>query len=104
MKLKRLFFWLILLTFSWLTIWWIFYFPFSREKLYRAIPQNALFVSEHADLAARWKSIARNPLTLCVLATAGFKQKNLGEAVIEHGGGIKRRDTRIAGGESTLAG
>ena len=83
MKLKRLFFWLILLTFSWFTIWWIFYFPFSREKLYRAIPQNALFVSEHADLAARWKSIARNPLTLCVLATAGFKQKNLGEAVIE---------------------
>lgn len=83
MKFKRIVFWLILIAFAFLTIWWIFYFPFSREKLYRAIPANAMFVSEHINVAERWKSIAQNPLTLCVLSTAGFKQKNLNEAVMD---------------------
>ncbi|MDD5703553.1 MAG: hypothetical protein PHU23_16090 [Dehalococcoidales bacterium] len=85
MNVRKIFFWLILALFVGLTIWWMFYFPYSQEKLYRAIPGNALFVSEHERIAGRWKSIARNPFTLCFLSTAGFKQKDLSEAVQDQG-------------------
>ncbi|MDD4871343.1 MAG: hypothetical protein PHR77_12355 [Kiritimatiellae bacterium] len=74
MKIKRICFWLILAIFIGITIWWMFYFPYSRERLYRAIPSNAIFVSEHPKIAERWKSIAHNPFTLCLMASAGIKQ------------------------------
>ncbi|MBM4142076.1 MAG: DsbA family protein [Lentisphaerae bacterium] len=68
---RRLLFWAVLALFIALTAWWCVYFPFDRARLYRAVPREAVFVSEHERLAERWKEFAGNPLTAAVLAAAG---------------------------------
>ena len=62
MKSKPTHFWLLLFAFVGLCVWWVLYIPFNAMLLYRAIPQNAVFVSEHDEVAGRWETIARHPL------------------------------------------
>jgi len=85
MTARRLLFWLITVLFVCITGWWVFYFPYSQERLYRAIPQNATFISEHGRLAERWKTISKNPLTLSLLTTAGFKYEDLNKTINDPG-------------------
>lgn len=79
--MKRLLFWLILVLFIALASWWVLYFPYDPRKLYRAIPSNAIFVSEHKQLAERWRSIAGNPVVLGVLNSFGVEQKKVADVV-----------------------
>jgi hypothetical protein len=82
-KIKKILFWLILVAFVGLSVWWVFYFPFNRAKLYRAIPSSAIFVSEHEKLADRWKSLAENPLMLSVLSAVGIENKDIAEIIAD---------------------
>ena len=100
MTAKRIFFYVVLIVFVSLTLWWILYFPFSRERLYRAIPSNATLVSEHKNLAERWQFIARNPLTLCLLSTAGFRQSDLKKDVMDPG--LVKTIKRFAGKDTVI--
>jgi hypothetical protein len=77
MKIRRTFFWLILIAFVGLSIWQVFRFPYEPERLYSAIPSNALFVSEHDKLSERWQGIAKNPLMLNVLGACGVKTNDI---------------------------
>jgi len=83
MMAKRILFWFLVVLFVSSIGWWVFYFPYSAEKLYRAIPQNATFISEHGRLAERWKTIAGNPLTLSLLATVGFQYEDTAKTVAD---------------------
>jgi len=73
LKAKRTTFWIILAAFVGLAIWWSTYFPYDPGRLYRSVPGEAVFVSEHRKLGARWGSVARNPLTRSVLAGIGLQ-------------------------------
>lgn len=77
---RRRLFWIILLVFLGLSAWWVFYFPYSPAIVYRAIPSDAVLISEHERLAERWQSMARNPLVGKLLGAAGVKEKDIRES------------------------
>lgn len=58
--LTRIIFWCILILFILSAVWWTFYLPYDEDALYRAIPANALVVSEHDNLSERWQQILGN--------------------------------------------
>ncbi|MDI6775061.1 MAG: hypothetical protein QME60_06670 [Verrucomicrobiota bacterium] len=58
---KRVSFWVLLVAFVALSAWWCVYFPYEPERLLRAVPPNAVFVSRHRNLAERWRECVRNP-------------------------------------------
>jgi len=70
---RRVLFWLLLVSFIGVAVWWCFYFPYDRERLYRAIPHEAVFVTEHEQLTDRWQEFSRNPLTRLLLLNAGLR-------------------------------
>ncbi len=57
---RRIIFWVILVTFVVSGVWWSFYLPYDEAALYRAVPANALIITEHDDLADRYHQILRN--------------------------------------------
>ncbi len=59
-KSVRLIFWLLLFLFVVLGVWWTFHLPYDEDALYRAIPTNALVISEHDNLSERWQQILGN--------------------------------------------
>ncbi len=75
-KAKKIIFWVILIDFIIVCGWWVFYFPYNRERLYRAIPENATFISEHQKIADRWVDIADT-----TLAKSAFKTFNAEEEI-----------------------
>lgn len=81
MKRKRILFLVLFFLFVTLAAWWIFYFPYDPERLYRAIPTNAIFISEHEKLAERWETFARNPLTLILFSSLGIEKEEFDEIV-----------------------
>ena len=80
MTTRRRLFWLILLMFIGLSVWWVFYFPYNPQIVYRAIPSDAVLISEHERLAERWQSMALNPIAAKLLGAAGVKEKDLKES------------------------
>ena len=42
-------FWLVALLFAGLTVWWTLHVPYAPEQVWKAIPAEAVFVSEHRD-------------------------------------------------------
>ena len=70
---------------------WIFYFPYSRTRLFRPVPINASFISEHRDLAGRWKTAVKNPVIANLLTSV------LGDVDLQ---AVRRGDGR-AGRRST---
>lgn len=83
MKVRSALFWLFLVLFVGLSVWWVFYLPFDRESVYRAIPLNAVFVSEHEKVAERWEAIAKNPLTQCLLSSCGMDVREVKQAIAD---------------------
>ena len=79
--MKKLLFWIILIAFVGLSIWWVFHFSYEPGRLYKAIPSNAIFVSEHDKLAERWQRLAKNRLTLNALAACGVKTNDINKIV-----------------------
>jgi len=65
-------FWLVALLFAGLTVWWTLHVPYAPEQVWKAIPAEAVFVSEHRDLAARWDAFSHNPFTRSLLTTVGL--------------------------------
>ena len=80
-KPRRPLFYGILVSFIGLSVWWVFHFPFDRLALYSAIPPNAVFIGEHEKIAERWQVVAKNPLSLCLLKSAGLSDKDVEKAV-----------------------
>lgn len=62
MKAKRILFSFLLTVFICSSAWWVVYFPYNRERLYRGMPFGVKFVAEHQDLAGRWADLSRNSL------------------------------------------
>lgn len=100
-KAKRLCFVCLLLLFVGASVGWVFYIPYDARRLYRAIPQNASFISQHEKLAERWKTVITNPLTLSVLPVLGISREEVTLAANDPGFSdmvrkIAARDTVIA--------
>ncbi len=74
---RSIFFWLLLVAGLGLAAWWLLFVPYRPQRLYSAIPINATFISEQRDLAARWDSFSKNPVTLSLLGAAGIKTKDV---------------------------
>jgi hypothetical protein len=62
MRHKRIVFWICLAVSAGVAAWWATYVPYDPQRLYRAIPNNAWWVSEHDALADRWEDTVRSPL------------------------------------------
>lgn len=73
MNIRRIIFWPLVLLFAAWIGWSCLYFPFDRERLYHPIPGNAMFVSEHRDLARRWDGIGRDVLTASLTQFIGVQ-------------------------------
>jgi len=58
---RRIVFWIWIAGFAALTAWWIFYLPYDREALFRAVPRNASIVATQTSLGERWRDILGSP-------------------------------------------
>ena len=76
---RRLILTLVVLLFVAFFVWRIFDVPYRPELLQRAIPENAILVSEHDQLAQRWPELIENPLILDAARTFGVSNKELNE-------------------------
>jgi hypothetical protein len=54
-----------------LALFWLGYVPERRDRVFRALPANTVFASEHLNLAKVWRSRFDNPLIVGTLAGAG---------------------------------
>lgn len=70
-------FWILAAASAALGAWWLFHVPYAPRRLYAAIPAGATFVTRHRDLAARWESFSKNPLTRSLLASLGIEPSAL---------------------------
>lgn len=64
---RRLLFWTIFALYAAGSVWWTLTIPRDTESLLRAIPGNAVLVSWHDQLAARWPSVSGHPFVLSVV-------------------------------------
>ena len=58
---RRLVFYPLLLAFAAAGAGWLLHAPHRPERLFRAVPAHAEFVSLHRRLSARWESVVDNP-------------------------------------------
>jgi hypothetical protein len=70
-------FWLLLLAAVVIGLWWLFSAPYEPRVLFRAMPANALYVSEHRRLVDRGDAFARNPVTLSLFSSMGIRPSEL---------------------------
>lgn len=99
--LQRLLFGLILTLFLGLCSWWVVTFPYRPEQLYRAVPPNAVYISEHEALAGRWQQAARNPLTRALLDAFAVDREALELALDDPG--IQRVLEKLAARKTVVA-
>ncbi len=64
---------------------WVFVFPFRMDRLWNALPPNAVAVSIHRDLDSRWPVFLDNPVAQSWLAARGEPSDALMESVNEDG-------------------
>lgn len=62
MRNRRPLFLFIVLAYISLCVWWVSFIPYDVKSLYRAVPSNSVYISEHADLSGRWHDLSANPL------------------------------------------
>ena len=68
---KRIAFWLLFACYVGLSVWWTLTVPHDPGRLRRAIPGNAVWISEHEGLGTRWESFLGNGLVRDMLAAQG---------------------------------
>ncbi len=74
------------IVFTGLIIVWCLYFPYSNgDDLRRAIPSNAVFVSQHDRLADRYIPFLSNRLTRTAMTSFGIKDKDLNDIIKDSG-------------------
>ncbi len=57
--------------FAFVILFWLGFVPERRDRVFRAMPENSVFVSEHLDLPRVWRNRFDNPLLVQTLAGAG---------------------------------
>ncbi|MDE0838393.1 MAG: hypothetical protein OSB41_04995 [Kiritimatiellae bacterium] len=77
--LKKTFFSVFLSAFVGFVLWQVFVFREDPDVLYRAIPDETLFLSEHADLAERWTEILDSPAIVSAAEAFGVEAKDIRE-------------------------
>lgn len=75
--MKKALFWLLLLGSLGAGAWYCFHFPFRAKMLYRAIPLEARFVTEHRRLAERCPALLQNEAVRALLRCAGVPGRDL---------------------------
>ncbi len=80
MNRRALLFWPLALGFVAACIAWLFHVPRQMERLPRAIPASADFLSAHHDLNGRWDSLVAHPLLLALAESLGLEPGCVGEA------------------------
>ncbi|MFC1462773.1 hypothetical protein ACFLQU_04120 [Verrucomicrobiota bacterium] len=78
---KRIVFWSISTVCVIVSVWWTFHFPYSRERLYRAIPGNALIVGEHPEIAGRWVTCLKTPAVRGILNAQGVSDEQIEKTI-----------------------
>ncbi len=53
---------------------WLGHVPERRDRVFRAMPENSLFVSEHLNLSGVWRERFDNPLLVQTLQGAGIRK------------------------------
>jgi len=53
--------------------WWACTVPYRPGKVYDAVPPNAVLVTRHLDVGARWGDVVRNPLAQSLLGTRALR-------------------------------
>jgi hypothetical protein len=102
MRIKRIIFWIILAVSLGVAAWWATYVPYDPERLYRAVPNNAWWVSEHNALAARWNDTVRSPLLDVLPGAVGMDAGRLDAAL--HDPVVSAAVARLARRKVVLAG
>lgn len=71
-SLRPILFYILLLASVAASVWWMLHVPSRPERAYRAVPGQAVWVSRHRNLAARWDRMLRHPLCDKIAALAGL--------------------------------
>jgi hypothetical protein len=82
-------------------VWWVCHVPYEPERLFRAIPDQATFVSRHKDLGERWNQMYANPLIVSLFVSAGVKPSALKEWA--ENPEIRSWFNRLAGKDAVIA-
>ncbi|MDD5707248.1 MAG: hypothetical protein PHR35_15095 [Kiritimatiellae bacterium] len=53
---------------------WLLHIPERKDRVFRAMPENSLMVSEHLDLAKVWRERLDNPMVLDAMSGAGMRE------------------------------
>ena len=77
MKRRALFFWPLAVGFTVACAAWLFFVPRQMERLPRAIPASADFLSAHHDLNSRWDSAVAHPLLSGLANSLGLEPDTL---------------------------
>ncbi len=101
MNRRPLIFWPLLLAGVAATVWWALHVPRDPRAVYRAIPDNATWLSAHSDLAARWSDLAQNPLLASVAGALGMKTEDWARQAA--GPETRRFLDLVAGDEACMA-
>ena len=56
---------------------WACTVPYRPGKVYDAVPPNAVLVTRHLEVGARWGDVVRNPIAQSLLGTAGLDMADL---------------------------
>jgi hypothetical protein len=57
-----------------IVLFWLGYVPERRDRVFRAMPENSPFVSEHLNLSRVWRARFDNPLLVRTLQGAGVRK------------------------------
>ena len=82
--MKRLLFWFLLVVFVAVCAWYSFHFTCRTDTLYRAIPIEARFITEHQRLGERWRTLATNAVLRAIVRSAGVTNAALDAFTVDH--------------------
>ncbi len=72
MRARRILFGVLLLAAIGLPVWWIFHFPFSRERVCLVVPADSAWATSHVAPGPRLRSLLRAPVARRVAQTMGI--------------------------------
>jgi len=67
----------LVVVFAFVCVWWIFYEPYSPDRLLRPIPAGSTWVGRHDNLGERWPDMLRNPVVESTLLGFGMDEQEL---------------------------
>ena len=67
------------------TLWWVFHFPFRPELVCRVIPQEATFISGHIDPALRLNELCKSSTITNIISVPGADGLDLKDIIEDPG-------------------